>query len=324
VNVLLVQGLLLAFALVVILMRPYLGLLRWVGFGKRIRAEEPGTHYHKEGTPTAGGLLLIAVILILTFLLGIFDASTYAPALALAGVGMLGGVDDYLNARTGFGLRVRQKLVWQSVAAILAAIYIQRHYDFTGFRVPFVGDVHVEPWIFVVLAAIAIISSINGVNITDGLDGLATGTLIFAFTGYAIIALLNVPNQENLAIFCTIVIGALLGFLWFNVHPAQIFIGDSGALSFGAALAVTALITGQVLILPLIGIIFVIDTGSVVLQVLSCKLFRRRVFRMTPIHYQFELDGWNEEKITMRFWIIGALAAMLGVVFFLSSLHMLS
>jgi phospho-N-acetylmuramoyl-pentapeptide-transferase len=305
-------------------MRPYLGLLRWLGFGKHIREEEPGSHYHKEGTPTMGGLLLIGVILVLTFLLGVFDASTYAPALALAGLGMLGAVDDYLNVRTGFGLRVRQKLVWQTLAAVIAAVYIQRHYDFTGFRVPFVGDVHVEPWIFVVLAAIAIVGSINGVNITDGLDGLAAGTLIFAFTGYLIIALLNVPNQENLAIFCTITIGALLGFLWFNVHPAQIFMGDSGALSFGAALAVTALITGQVLILPLIGIIFVVDTGSVALQILSCKLFKRRVFRYTPIHYQFELEGWNEEKVTMRFWIVGALAAMLGVVLFLSSLHMLA
>jgi phospho-N-acetylmuramoyl-pentapeptide-transferase len=324
VNVQLIQGLLLAFALVVILMRPYMRLLRWMGFGKHIREEEPDTHLHKEGTLTMGGVLMIAVALVLTVVTGIFDASTYAPALALAGVGLLGAADDYLNARTGVGLRVRQKLIWQIVVAVVAAIYIQRHYNFTGFRVPFIGDVHVEPWVFILIAAIAIVSAINGVNITDGLDGLAAGTLMFSFAAYAIIALLNVPNQENLAVFAMILIGALLGFLWFNVHPAQIFMGDSGALSMGAALAVTALITGQVLILPLIGIIFVVETGSVIIQVVSCKLFKRRVFRMTPIHYQFELQGWDEEKVTMRFWIIAALAAMAGVVLFLSSLHMLN
>jgi phospho-N-acetylmuramoyl-pentapeptide-transferase len=323
VNVLLVQALLLSFVIVVILMRPYLQLLRWLGFGKRIRVEEPDAHYSKEGTPTMGGLLLIVVVAILTFALGIFDASIWAPLLALVGVGVLGAVDDYLNARTGTGISVRQKLLWQTAVAILAAIYIQRHYELTGFRVPFVGDVAVGPWVYIAVAAFAIIGASNGVNITDGLDGLAGGTLIFSFIAYAIIALLNDPNQTNLAIYCTMVIGALLGFLWFNVHPAQIFMGDAGALSFGATLAVTALITGQVLILPLIGIIFVVEAGSVILQIASVRLSGRRIFRMTPIHYQFELDGWGEEKVTMRFWIVAALAAMLGVVFFLSSLHLI-
>ncbi len=322
-NVLLIQGVLLAFALVVILMRPYLQLLRWLGFGKHVREEEPDSHYGKEGTPTMGGLLLIVVVSVLAVLLGLVDASTFAPLLALVGVGVLGGVDDYLNARTGQGISARQKLIWQTAVAILAAIYIQRHYDFTGFRVPFVGDVHVDPWIFVVCAAIAIIGASNGVNITDGLDGLAAGTLIFAYTAFAIISLLNQPRQENLAIFSMLIIGALLGFLWFNVHPAQIFMGDSGALSLGATLAVTALITGQVVILPFIGVIFVVEAGSVILQIASVKLIGRRIFRYTPIHYQFELGGWDEEKITMRFWIVAALAGMLGVVLFLSSLHML-
>jgi phospho-N-acetylmuramoyl-pentapeptide-transferase len=323
VNALLVQGLLLAFAIVVILMRPYLQLLRWLGFGKHIRAEEPDSHSGKEGTPTMGGLLLIAVVILLALGLGIYDASTYAPLAALGGVGVLGAADDYLNARRGEGITARQKLLWQTVVAIAAAIYLQRHYDLTGFRVPIVGDVTVGPWIWIVLAAFAIIAASNGVNITDGLDGLAAGTLIFSYVAFVIIALLNTPNQTNLAILCTIIIGALLGFLWFNVHPAQIFMGDSGSLSLGAALAVTALITGQVLILPIIGIIFVVEAGSVLVQITAVKTIGRRVFRWTPIHGQFELGGWDEEKITMRFWIVAALAAMIGVVLFLSSLHML-
>ncbi len=320
----LVGGLLLAFAIVVILMRPYIQLLQWLGFGKHIRAEEPDSHTGKEGTPTMGGLLLIAVVIVLALGLGIYDASTYAPLAALGGVGILGAVDDYLNARRGEGITARQKLLWQTVVAIAAAIYLQRHYDLLGFRVPFVGDFNVGPWIWIAVAAFAIISASNGVNITDGLDGLAAGTLIFSFIAYLIIALLNVPNQTNLAILCTIIIGALLGFLWFNVHPAQVFMGDSGSLSFGAALAVTALITGQALILPIIGIIFVIEAGSVVLQVVAVKTIGRRIFRWTPIHGQFELGGWDEEKITLRYWIVAALAAMIGVVLFLSSLHMLA
>jgi phospho-N-acetylmuramoyl-pentapeptide-transferase len=323
VNSVLVEGLLLAFAIVVILMRPYMRLLQWLGFGKHIRAEEPEAHTGKEGTPTMGGLLLIGVVIVLALALGIYDASTYAPLAALGGVGILGAADDYLNARRGEGITARQKLLWQTVVAIAAAIYLQRHYDLTGFRVPIVGDFYVGPLIWVIVAAFAIISASNGVNITDGLDGLAAGTLVFSYIAYLIIALLNVPNQTNLAILCTIMIGALLGFLWFNVHPAQIFLGDAGSLSFGAALAVTALITGQVLILPIIGIIFVIETGSVVLQIVAVKTIGRRIFRWTPIHGQFELSGWDEEKITLRFWIVAALAAMLGVVFFLSSLHML-
>ena len=157
----------------------------------------------------------------------------------------------------------------------------------------------------------------NGVNFTDGLDGLAGGTLIFAFVAYLIIALLT--GQQNLAIVCALLIGALLGFLWFNVHPAQVFMGDSGALALGATLAVIGLITGQILLLPLIGIIFVLEVGSDILQIASFKLTGKRIFRMAPLHHHFELAGWDEEKITMRFWIVAVLAGVLGVTFFLST-----
>jgi phospho-N-acetylmuramoyl-pentapeptide-transferase len=320
----LIQGLLLAFALVVILMPPYIRMLRFLGFGKQIREEGPQSHIVKLGTPTMGGLLIIVVVGILAFLLGVLDASTYSPLAALAGVGALGAADDYLNAKTGDGITVRQKLLWQTVVAIGAAIYIQNHFDIIGIRVPFVGDVIIGPIPYIVFAAIAIIGFSNGVNLTDGLDGLAGGTLIFAFVAFMIIALLNVPAQPNLAIVCALIIGAILGFLWFNVHPAQIFMGDSGALSLGATLAVTALITGQILVLPLIGIIFVVEVLSDIIQIGYFKLSHgKRIFRMAPLHHHFELGGWDEEKITLRFWIVGALAGMLGVTLFLASIHAL-
>ncbi len=320
----LIQGLLLSFALVVILMPPYIRLLRFLGFGKQIRQEGPQTHVVKLGTPTMGGLLIIAVIAILAVMLGALDASTYSPLAALVGVGALGAADDYLNAKTGEGITVRQKLLWQTVVAIVAAVYIQSHFAITGIRVPFVGDVIIGAVPYIVFSAIAIIGFSNGVNLTDGLDGLAGGTLIFAFVAFMIIALLNVPEQKNLALVCALVIGAVLGFLWFNVHPAQIFMGDSGSLALGATLAVIALITGQILVLPLIGIIFVVETLSDIIQIGYYKVSGgKRIFRMAPLHHHFELGGWDEEKITLRFWIVGVLAGLLGVTLFLASIHAL-
>jgi phospho-N-acetylmuramoyl-pentapeptide-transferase len=318
----LIQGLLLAFALIVILMPPYIRLLQSLGFGKRIRQEGPETHFVKEGTPTMGGLLIVVVVLGIFLFLREPGPDTFAPLAALAGVGLLGAFDDYLNARTGEGIRARQKLIWLTVVAFVAAYQIRETYAITAIAVPFVGPVPIEPWLYVLFGAFAIIAASNGVNLTDGLDGLSGGTVAIAFVAYMLIALLNQPTQTDLALLCALIIGALLGFLWFNVHPAQIFIGDSGALSLGATLAVTALITGQILVLPLIGIIFVVETSSVILQVAYFRLTGgKRLFRMSPIHHHFELGGWDEEKITIRFWIVAILAALLGVTLFLATLQ---
>ena len=320
----LIQGLFLAFAVVVILMPAYIRLLRHIGIGKQIREEGPHSHLVKEGTPTMGGLLNVGVVAACAFFLGALDASTYSPVATLIGVGILGAFDDYLNAKTGAGISARQKLLWQVVVAVLAAIYIQRHFAITEIRVPFAGDVQIGPVAYIAFAAFAIVAASNGVNITDGLDGLAGGTVIFAFVAYLIIALLNLPVQPNLALVCAIIIGGTLGFLWFNVHPAQIFMGDSGALALGATLAVTALITGQILVLPLIGIIFVLEVMSDILQFGYFRLTGgQRLFRMAPLHHHFELGGWDEEKITLRFWIVSILAGLLGVTFFLASIKAL-
>jgi phospho-N-acetylmuramoyl-pentapeptide-transferase len=325
VTVELIQGLLLAFAIVVIIMPAYVRLLRRLGFGKRIRREGPESHLVKEGVPTMGGLLVIVIVVALYyFFIGFPERGIIAPLATLVLVGLLGAFDDYLNVRTGEGIRARQKMLWLVVVGGVAAFLIQSTYEIDQIAVPFIGAQGIHPWVFIAFGAFAIVATANGVNLTDGLDGLAGGTLIFAFVAFMLIALLNEPTQPNLALLCALIIGTLLGFLWFNVHPAQVIMGDSGSLALGSTLAVTALITGQILVLPLIGLIFVVETASVVIQVVYFKLTGgKRIFRMSPIHHHFELSGWDEEKITLRFWIVGILAGLLGVVLFLASIDRL-
>jgi phospho-N-acetylmuramoyl-pentapeptide-transferase len=324
----LIQGLLIAFLLVVVLMPPYIRFARHFRFGKRIRVEGPESHYLKEGTPTGAGILIVLVVAAVAVLLGAVGSDTpdtYSPLAALLGVAALGAFDDYLNVRTGDGIKARHKLIWLIVVAVLAALYIQRHFGIDAIRVPFEGDVVIGAPLWIIFAAFAIVAASNGVNITDGLDGLAGGTTAFAYVAYMIIALLNVPHEPNLALLCAIIIGATVGYLWFNVHPAQVLMGDAGSLSLGACLAVIALITGQIVVLPLIGIVFVVETGSVILQVAYFKATGgKRIFRMSPIHHHFELSGWNEEKITVRFWIVGVLAGLIGVTLFLASINRLA
>jgi phospho-N-acetylmuramoyl-pentapeptide-transferase len=322
-----VVALLLAFIGMVLLAPIYISLLQRLGFGKQIRLEGPAAHYGKSGTPTMGGILVVGVVLFLAMALRIEDAATLTPMLTLMGVGILGAIDDYVNVQTGIGMRGRWKLVWQSVVAVLAGFYIWRHFELTGINVPFLGQIEVIPVLLIFFIAFVIVGTSNAVNLTDGLDGLAGGVLIFSFVAYLLISLVPVEGvaiaKPNLAIFCALVIGALMGFLWFNVHPAQIFMGDSGALSLGATLAVVATVTGQLPLLAVVGIVFFAVIMSVVLQVASYRLRGRRIFRMTPLHHHFELIGWAEEKITLRFWIVAALAGVLGFSVFLSSVEAL-
>ena len=322
-----VLALLLAFIGMVILAPIYISLLQRLGFGKQIRTDGPEAHYGKAGTPTMGGMLVVAVVLFLAMAMRIEDAATLTPMLTLMGVGILGAIDDFVNVRTGIGMRGRWKLVWQTAVAILAAFYIWRHFDLTGINIPFLGQFEVAPLLLIGFIAFVIVGVSNAVNLTDGLDGLAGGVLIFSFVAYLLISLVPVEGvkieQPNLAIFCALVIGALTGFLWFNVHPAQMFMGDSGALSLGATLAVVATVNGQLPLLAVIGIVFFAVIMSVVIQVVSYRLRGRRIFRMAPLQHHFELIGWAEEKITVRFWIVAALAGLLGFSIFLGSVDAL-
>jgi phospho-N-acetylmuramoyl-pentapeptide-transferase len=322
-----VVALVLAFIGMVLLAPIYISLLQRLGFGKQIRLEGPEAHYGKAGTPTMGGILVVGVVLFLAMALRIEDAATLTPMLTLMGVGILGAIDDFVNVRTGAGMRGRWKLVWQSVVAVLAGFYIWNHFDLTGINVPLLGQIEVAPLLLIGFIAFVIVGTSNAVNLTDGLDGLAGGVLIFSFVAYLLVSLVPVEGvavaKPNLAILCALVIGALMGFLWFNVHPAQIFMGDSGALSLGATLAVVATVTGQLPLLAIVGVVFFAVIMSVVVQVVSYRLRGRRVFRMTPLHHHFELIGWAEEKITLRFWIVAALAGLLGFSIFLYSVEQL-
>lgn len=313
--------LLAAFILGLVIGGPYINLLRRLRMGKQIRREGPKSHYAKQGTPTLGGVLIIAVVAalwLLVFVLlqepqrGDFVAQTIVPIGALVAVGVLGFIDDYVNIVYGFGVRGRHKLVWQLVVAVVAALYIQRHFAITGVFVPLVGEVEIGAPVFVALAIFAIISTSNGVNLIDGLDGLSGGTLVFAFLSFAFIAAAR--GFPWLVVICAGTVGALLAFLWFNAHPAEVIMGDVGSLALGAMLATVALTTGFVLLLPVAGVLYVVENLSVIIQVGSFKLRGKRVFRMAPIHHHFELIGWPEQKVTIRFWLIGALAGIVAAI----------
>jgi phospho-N-acetylmuramoyl-pentapeptide-transferase len=321
VEILALGVLLSAFLLGLVSGAPYIGLLRRFRIGQNIRPEGPRTHYVKQGIPTMGGALFIAVTSALwLFVLLLLPESerdeyipqTIVPIGALVFVGILGAIDDLVNVRYGFGIRGRHKLVWQVIVGLVAAIYIQRHFGVTGIYVPLVGELEIGGALFVALALFTIVAMSNGVNLTDGMDGLAGGTAVFAFLSIAFIAAAR--GFPWLVVFCSAMVGALLAFLWFNVHPAEVIMGDTGALALGATLATIALTTGFVLLLPVLGVIFVAETVSVMIQVGAFKLRGKRVFRMSPLHNHFELIGWAEEKVTIRFWLIGALAGIVAAI----------
>ena len=323
-NSALVMGLAaLTFMMTVIWGGPLLRILRHFKVGKIIRVEEPGTHLVKMGTPTMGGVMVIVPVGLVTILLNavnlvgmkILGQSVLVPLIAMVGFGMLGAIDDWEGVRgkrRGEGMRIRTKFIAQIVLAIGIAIVLKYLLKVPEMYLP---GLHFElklGWIYVPIAAFVIVAMSNAVNFTDGLDGLAGLISATIFAVYGGIALIQ--GQVFVARFCFTMVGALFGFLWFNVHPAQLIMGDTGALSLGATIAVIALMTGQWALLPVIAIIPVGEALSVVIQIFYFRLTHgRRFFKMAPIHLHFELLGWSETQIVQRFWLIGLLAAMMGV-----------
>jgi phospho-N-acetylmuramoyl-pentapeptide-transferase len=303
-----------AFLVSVILGRPYIEMLKARGIGKKIRIEGPEGHMTKMGTPTMGGVLFTGTVIFLTILFNLLGRlSMFLPLGVLLGCSILGGIDDRLNLVGGntTGLTARFKMIWLVLFAAVSALVLYYPLGLHKVYVPFAGQYDIGLF-YIPIAVFAIAGTANGVNLSDGLDTLCGGTAAVAFTAYGIIAFLQ--GQVQVVTFCFTMVGALFGFLWFNAHPAQIFMGDVGSLALGASLATAAFMTGQWLLLPVVGFVFFAETISVMLQVLYFKYTGgKRLFRMTPIHHHFELVGWSETQITLRFWLIGMMAGLLGV-----------
>ncbi len=313
----------LSFLLALIWGEPLLRALRHFRIGKVIRVEGPQRHFEKMGTPTMGGVMIILPVVLLTVLLNAapligfkgVGPSVLVPTLTLLVYGALGALDDWegiRGARRGLGMRARTKFAIQALIALGIGWVLKYLLDVPDMFLP---GVHVEielGWFYVPLAAFLITGFSNAVNLTDGLDGLAGLVSATAFAAYGGVAL--VQGQIYLAQFSFLLVGALFGFLWFNVHPAQLFMGDTGSLALGAALAVVALMTGHWPLLFLIGIIPVSETLSVMLQVAYFKYTGgKRLFKMSPLHHHFELSGWSETQVVQRFWLISLLTALFAV-----------
>jgi phospho-N-acetylmuramoyl-pentapeptide-transferase len=316
-----------AYALVLALVACGLGLAfgpRWLRFlkaremGKQLNPSEPEEHAHKAGTPTMGGVIFLAPVFAVSLAFQVM-AGWQTALLVPLGVAfvcaLLGAADDVQTLTNreerSAGLSPRVKWVVEIVLALVAAGVLAA-LGFASLRVPYVGEVPVPVWLYVPLAAFVIVATINAVGITDGMDSLAATTGALAFTAFWVVALWQGDGASG-ALAATVV-GALLAYLWFNAHPAQVFMGDTGSLPLGALLAVIALLLRQPLLLVPIGVIFVVNAASDVLQVASVKLRGTRLFRIAPLHHHFRRIGWPETWVVQRFWIVGAIGALVGLL----------
>lgn len=311
-------------------------LIRWLTaakIGQSVRTDGPQSHLIKQGTPTMGGAMIIVAVAMSTLIWSdLAVRQVWVVLFVTVGFGAIGWVDDYRKVvlSNSDGLSAREKLFWQAAVAGVAvvALYLTaRQPEELELIVPFFKETVVSlGWVFIPFAFLVIVGSSNAVNLTDGLDGLAILPSVMVAAGLGLIAYLaghaifagylgipNIKGAGELTVFCSALVGAGLGFLWFNTYPAQVFMGDVGALSIGAALGVVAIMVRQELVLFIMGGIFVLEAVSVILQVGSFKLTGKRIFRMAPIHHHFELKGWPEPRIIVRFWIITVILVLVGL-----------
>lgn len=306
------------FGLTALLGYAIIPLLRRMKFGQSIREEGPQAHMKKAGTPTMGGLIFLVAILIatpiLSYINGVLTTQTIVLLLVLVGFGVIGFIDDFIIVvmKRNLGLTSLQKLIGQIIIAIFAFFLLKLGPFDTVISIPFTG-LEIDMGIFYVVFLIFwLVGFSNAVNLTDGLDGLVSGTSSIAFSAFGILAVSY--NQQDIAMFSFVVSGAMLGFLLFNMKPARVFMGDTGSLALGGALAMISMLIKQEFLLLIIGIVYVIETLSVIIQVISFKTTGKRVFKMSPIHHHFELSGWSEWKVVLVFWGIAFLAAIVPVL----------
>jgi len=328
-----ILGVLTALAIALLVGRPMILRLRAYKIGQTVRDDGPQSHLSKSGTPTMGGALILVAVAVSTLLWAdLSNRYVWIVLLTTLAFGVIGLVDDYkkLVLRDPRGLAARWKYFWQTLAGFAAALafYLTASAPAeTALLIPYLKGVSIQlgPW-FILLTYFVIVGASNAVNLTDGLDGLAImptvlvagalGILVYA-AGHAQIAnyllIAHLPEVGELVVFCAALVGAGLGFLWFNAYPAQVFMGDVGALALGAALGAVAVAARQELVLFIMGGVFVAETLSVMLQVLSFKLTGKRIFRMAPLHHHFELQGWPEPRVIVRFWIVTVVLVLIGL-----------
>ncbi len=313
------------------LLGPWLiATLQRLQIGQTIRKVGPESHFVKEGTPTMGGALILLAIILPTLLWAdLTNIYIWVTLLVISGYGAVGFIDDYLKVvrKNSDGISARQKMFWQITIALVAMVLLYNNGLDTRLSFPFFKNVNPDLGMFYIpFAILVIVGASNAVNLTDGLDGLAIGPMIIASATFLLLAYLvgnaklsgylqitGIQGAGELAILCGAMVGAGLGFLWFNAYPAQVFMGDVGSLSLGGALGIIAVITKNEFVLVIVGGIFVIEALSVIVQVISFRYWGRRVFRMAPIHHHFELKGWAEPKIIVRFWIISIVLALIAL-----------
>ncbi|GAB4357793.1 MAG: phospho-N-acetylmuramoyl-pentapeptide-transferase [Methylohalobius crimeensis] len=328
-----ILGVLTALAIAFVIGPPLIRRLGSRGLGQPIRVDGPEAHLSKAGTPTMGGALILAAVTLATLLWAdLSNRQTWVVLSVTLAYGVIGFVDDYkkLILKNSKGISARQKLFWQSAVALGAAAFLYHTTQVpteTTYIVPFFKEISIGlGWGYIPLTWLVIVGSSNAVNLTDGLDGLAIlpavlvgGALgIFAYVSgnvnfAAYLAVPHIPGAGELVVFCGALVGAGLGFLWFNAYPAQVFMGDIGALALGAALGTLAVLVRQEIVLMIMGGVFVVETVSVILQVISFKLTGKRIFRMAPLHHHFELQGWPEPRVSVRFWIITVILVLIGL-----------
>lgn len=289
-------------------------MLHRLKYGQSIRSEGPQRHHEKAGTPTMGGVMIILAIMVATIVFAGSSLMIWTALFVTLGHGVLGFMDDFIKVvlQRNLGLRARQKLVGQilisAVLAYISATYLNRG---TDLWVPFINTYFDIGQLYYLLIFVVVVGATNAVNLTDGLDGLAAGTIVAAAVAYTIVALTF--GYPHLALFSMAVAGSCLGFLVFNIHPAKVFMGDTGSLALGGALAAISVLTKTELLLVVIGGVFVAEALSVIIQVVSFKTTGKRVFLMSPLHHHFELSGWSEKKVVTTFWAAGVLCGALGL-----------
>src|ERR671916_1272409 len=300
----------------------FIDFLREREFGQHIREEGPEGHHHKAGTPTMGGLILFLAVAVPFLILSDYDEASMAVFGTAVACALLGFLDDWtkISQKRSLGLSARWKLAVQALIAIALWYVATREVGLDDELVTRIFDAEIDlGYFYPVLIFFVLAGASNGVNLTDGLDGLAAGCAAIVLLAYTATTFIT-SGQEDLALLCACLVGACVGFLWFNSFPAGVFMGDTGSLGLGGALAAIAVMTKTEILLLVIGGIFVIEALSVAIQVFAFRRFRRRVFLMAPVHHHFELAGWSETKIILRFWIIAAICAAIGFTLYQASI----